>query len=46
MSDQNAKPDYIDIDGDGNTDEPMKKAAKAQEFKDNKMNEVMSKRRG
>lgn len=23
-----AKPDYIDLDGDGNTSEPMKKAAK------------------
>ena len=25
---QQAKPDYIDLDGDGNTSEPMKKAAK------------------
>ena len=23
-----AKPDYIDLDGDGDTSEPMKKAAK------------------
>jgi len=23
-----AKPDYIDLDGDGDTNEPMKKAAK------------------
>ena len=22
------RPDYLDIDGDGNTEEPMKKAAK------------------
>ena len=28
-----AKPDYIDIDGDGNKKEPMKKAAKAKEAK-------------
>ncbi len=25
------KPDYIDIDNDGNTTEPMKKAAKEKE---------------
>ena len=25
---QQAKPDYIDLDGDGDTSEPMKKAAK------------------
>ena len=37
-----AKPDYIDIDKDGDTDEPMKQAAsaKAQSFKDKKTDEV------
>jgi hypothetical protein len=28
MEDKNAKPDFLDLDGDGNTTEPMKKAAK------------------
>ena len=28
---EEAKPDYIDIDGDGDTEEPMKKAAKESE---------------
>ena len=41
MSD--AKPDYIDIDKDGDKSEPMKEAA--QNFKDNKMKEVMAKRK-
>ena len=31
-----AKPDYIDIDDDGDTDEPMKKAAKDKEDKETK----------
>ena len=30
------KPDYIDIDGDGNKTEPMKKAAKDKEAKEKK----------
>ena len=47
---KNAKPDYIDIDKDGDKDEPMKEAAKetkseAQRFKDVKTKEVMSKMR-
>lgn len=37
------KPDYIDIDNDGDKSEPMKEAA--QKFKDNKMKEVMAKRK-
>ena len=39
----NAKPDYIDIDGDGDKEEPMKDAAKekeAQNFKNKKTEEV------
>ena len=31
-----AKPDYIDLDKDGNKTEPMKKAAKDKEVKDKK----------
>ena len=31
--DDDAKPDYIDIDGDGDKEEPMKKAAKEKEDK-------------
>lgn len=44
---KNAKPDYIDIDKDGDKEEPMKEAAKgkAQEFKNKKTKEVMSKMR-
>ena len=35
-----AKPDYIDIDGDGDTEEPMKKAAKdAKKKKTNEMSD-------
>ena len=44
----NAKPDYIDIDGDGDKTEPMKEAAqkeKAQNFKDKKTNEVKQRMR-
>ena len=45
-----SKPDYIDIDGDGNKNEPMKSAAKeekseAQRFKDIKTDEVKRKMR-
>ena len=45
-----SKPDYIDIDGDGNKNEPMKSAAKeekseAQRFKDKKTDEVKKKMR-
>ena len=47
---KNAKPDYIDIDKDGDKDEPMKEAAKetkteAQRFKDMKTKKVMDKMR-
>ena len=43
------KPDFLDMDGDGDKQEPMKKAAQepeAQKFKDKKMSEVMQRRRG
>jgi hypothetical protein len=33
---QKAKPDYIDLDGDGDKKEPMKKAAKDKKAKENK----------
>ena len=39
----NAKPDYIDIDGDGDKSEPMKDAAQkdaAQNFKNKKTEDV------
>lgn len=39
----NDKPDYIDIDKDGDKTEPMKKAAES--FKNNKVKEVMAKRK-
>ena len=39
----NSKPDYIDIDKDGDKSGPMKEAA--QNFKDNKMKEVIAKRK-
>ena len=29
--DENAKPDFLDLDGDGDKEEPMKKAAKEKE---------------
>lgn len=44
MSESNSKPDFLDMDDDGDTDEPMRDAAKeeaAQDFKNRKMNEVM-----
>jgi len=34
LEEKKAKPDYIDLDGDGDTEEPMKKAAKDKEEKD------------
>ena len=43
------KPDFLDMDGDGDKQEPMKEAAQepaAQDFKDKKMNEVMQRKRG
>jgi len=43
------KPDFLDMDGDGDKQEPMKESAqepKAQKFKDKKMSEVMQRRRG
>lgn len=48
MPGHNMKPDFLDIDGDGDKQEPMKEASKestAQEFKDKKMNEIMQKKR-
>ena len=39
----NVKPDYLDMDGDGDKEEPMKEAAKekeAQNFKNKKTEEV------
>jgi hypothetical protein len=36
LSEKKAKPDYIDIDGDGDTKEPMKKAAKEKGSKPKK----------
>ena len=36
---EEAKPDYIDIDGDGDTEEPMKKAAKESEEENNEYRE-------
>ena len=44
---EEGKPDYIDLDKDGDKEEPMKEAAKgkAQDFKDEKTKEVMSKMR-
>lgn len=36
---EKAKPDYIDLDGDGNKKEPMKKAAKDAKKKDDKTDE-------
>jgi hypothetical protein len=33
LSEKKAKPDYIDLDDDGNTEEPMKKAAKDKKSK-------------
>jgi len=35
---EEAKPDYIDIDGDGDKEEPMKKAAKEREEENNEEN--------
>lgn len=49
MPNPTAKPDFLDADNDGNTEEPMKDALKepeAQAFKDGKMREVMARRRG
>ena len=42
MPGHNAKPDFLDMDKDGDKEEPMKEAAKgkAQEFKDKKTEEV------
>jgi len=34
LEEKKAKPDYIDIDGDGDTEEPMKKAAKDKKKKE------------
>ena len=42
MPGHNAKPDFLDMDKDGDKNEPMKKAAaeKAEKFKDGKVERV------
>jgi len=47
MPGHNAKPDFLDMDKDGDKKEPMKEAAKnkAQEFKNKKTEEVKSRMR-
>jgi len=40
-AEEKAKPDYIDLDGDGNKTEPMKKAAKDKEMKKEEVKEDM-----
>ena len=40
-AEEKAKPDYIDLDGDGNKKEPMKKAAKDKEMKKETVKEDM-----
>ena len=49
MPGTNAKPDFLDMDKDGDKEEPMKEAAKAkgkaQAFKDKKTEEVKSRMR-
>ena len=44
MPGHNAKPDFLDMDKDGDKNEPMKDAAKgkAQDFKNKKTEEVKS----
>ena len=39
MPGHNAKPDFLDMDKDGDKNEPMKKAA-AEKFKDGKVERV------
>ena len=39
MAEEGAKPDYIDLDGDGDREESMKKAAKDKKEKDKKKDE-------
>ena len=38
--DEASKPDYIDLDKDGNTKEPMKKAAKDKKMKKESLNSI------
>jgi len=40
-AEEKAKPDYIDLDGDGNKTEPMKKAAKDKEMKKEEVKEAI-----
>tara|TARA_B100001094_G_scaffold61591_1_gene57347 strand:+ start:198 stop:344 length:147 start_codon:yes stop_codon:yes gene_type:complete len=43
------KPDFLDIDGDGDKQESMKEASQepdAQDFKDEKMRKVMQRGKG
>lgn len=44
MPGHNAKPDFLDLNENGNTNEPMKKAA-AEKFKDKKVAKVKEKMR-
>lgn len=49
MPGTNSKPDFLDVDGDGDKTEPMKEAAskdKAQKFKNEKMKKVMERKNG
>ena len=49
MPGHNMKPDFLDIDGDGDKQEPMKDASQepdAQDFKDKKMRKVMQRGKG
>jgi len=41
----NQKPDYIDLDDDGDVDEPMKKAAKDKKAKEKKSKAKKSKKK-
>ena len=38
--DDEAKPDYIDIDGDGDKEEPLKKAAKEKKMKKESLDSI------
>ncbi len=49
MPGHNMNPDFLDIDGDGDKQEPMKDASQepdAQNFKDKKMRKVMQRGKG
>ena len=49
MPGHNMKPDFPDIDGDGDKQEPIKEASQesfAQDFKNEKMRKVMQRGKG